>query len=72
MSKIKTTDWFDGAKFIPAHVGVYEVVHTPKSTRFQYWNGDFFGMPSSNKSAAYWGRDVKSEHQHVQWREVQS
>ena len=24
MSNIKTTEWFDGAKFVPAHVGEYE------------------------------------------------
>jgi hypothetical protein len=37
----------------------------------QYWGGDFFGMPSSNKAAAYWGRDIKCKTQHLQWREVQ-
>ena len=39
------TDWFDGRKFVPAHVGIYERRYASEhcaplySTR-DYWNGE--------------------------------
>ena len=39
------TDWFDGDKFKPFNVGVYEVMHlNGLVTYHQYWDG-FYWLP---------------------------
>jgi len=52
MSNIKTTAWFDGAKFVPAHVGVYQT-EDRNFVDYQYWNGKFWGYYCGSASAAF-------------------
>jgi len=35
----KLTKWFDGSKFVPAHVGVYKTNIFNYSKTYQYWDG---------------------------------
>lgn len=34
------TDWFDGSKFVPAHVGLYERKWLSSAYSLSYWNGE--------------------------------
>jgi len=36
------TKWFDGSKFVPEHVGVYETSVEGRFKCFQKWNGFFW------------------------------
>jgi len=66
MSNIKTTDWFDGAKFVPAHVGLYEVV---QEGLWQWWDGKFWYAISAVKSRAS-RSDFISCFQSNKWRGI--
>ncbi len=70
MSKIKTTDWFDGAKFVPYHVGIYEVINGTKFTSYQYWNGSNWGARASTTLQCYGDRNWRSDFQSPQWRGI--
>ena len=54
MTKPKLTQWFDGRKFNPHHVGVYKVkpAYCGARTYFCYWNGQKWGAISNWSNVA--------------------
>ena len=42
MKNPKLTEWFDGSKFVPAHVGVYEIKLTKRFNGWVSGNGTFY------------------------------
>lgn len=65
---MKLTKWFDGRKFVPAHVGVYKSKSRESGTiAFQFWNGKFWGFRSTFIEAAKMSRAYKSEYQCCDW-----
>ena len=48
------TDWFDGEKFNPFHIGVYETSYSKKllSKGFQLWDGKIWGQKSESVESA--------------------
>lgn len=68
---MKKSKWFDGAKFVPAHVGVYEVDHMSCFVEvYQYWNDKFWGAyaPTPDRAVLYAG--YKSDYQNLKWRGI--
>jgi hypothetical protein len=65
--QMKKSKWFDGAKFVPAHVGNYMVNN---GTSYQYWNGTYWGARSSTSIGAYGDKDWKSVFQSPTWRGI--
>ena len=68
MSKPKLTKWFDGSKFVPAHVGVYERVTLGKRKYYSYWNGLYWGFCFDEITHAMFFKDSKSVAQCIKWR----
>ena len=67
---MKKTKWFDGSKFIPAHVGVYRAMYESswgKRIAFKYWDGKFWGAACNYRLAAYEHRRYKSLDQNNDW-----
>lgn len=67
---MKKTEWFDGSKFVPAHVGVYETkaVWVSGGT-YQYWNGKFWCAYTGNIGEAPEKHNAyKSAKQNSDWR----
>jgi hypothetical protein len=64
---MKKTEFFDGAKFVPAHVGVYEVEHG----YFQYFNGQWWGAAVPSIIFAKQVRQVYSTFQSPTWRGIE-
>ena len=61
---MKLSQWFDGGKFVPAHVGVYEC----RDGLYRFWNGEFWGAYGRTVDiAAIWSH-VKSFQQNLYWR----
>lgn len=67
---MKKSKWFDGSKFVPAHVGVYEVVNYGSPKRFQYWNGLFWGFRGLNIDYVEDMKNQKSIWQSPTWRGI--
>lgn len=65
---MKTTKWFNGSKFVPAHVGVYEVYSKSLGTCYQYWSGRFWSWYCDSVQSAYLHRNGKSYNQNLSWR----
>jgi len=66
---MKLTKWFDGRKFVPAHVGVYECkLRESGAIAFQFWDGKFWGFRSISIEAAKMSRAYKSQYQNLDWR----
>lgn len=61
---MKLTGWFDGRKFVPAHVGVYEC----GDGFFRYWNGEFWGAYGRTEDIAAYFAPVESQYQNLDWR----
>jgi len=72
MSNIKTTDWFDGAKFVPYHVGVYETIHSHVGINtFQYWDSKNWRPYAPYVEHAYEYSNLRlSDYQAPQWRGI--
>lgn len=71
MSNMKTTDWFDGAKFVPYYVGVYETIHQFCSeTTYQYWNGKFWGFFGPKEELEEKYQHQRSAAESPQWRGI--
>lgn len=65
------TEWFDGSKFIPCHVGVYEVNTGDGVESYQYWNGEFWGFLGSTPRYAFvGGRHHESYYQNLPFRGI--
>lgn len=68
----KLTEWLDGSKFVPAHVGVYERDINPKwldfVTVYSYWDGKRFSIWSTAIELAYMRRHERSRFQKASWR----
>ena len=64
------TDWFDGEKFNPFYIGVYETGHSKKilSKGFQYWDGEIWGMTSESAANAIEREHFKGVDQKPHWR----
>ena len=59
----KYTKWFDGAKFQPGQVGLFEVKHPILNVAYQYWDGDYwyvFGFDRRIAGAYYFHRTVSN------------
>lgn len=67
---MKKSKWFDGAKFVPAHVGVYETYYVSFVTTYQYWNGKFWGMCNSTPDRAAHYNDHEIFGQNRKWRGI--
>lgn len=73
MSNIKTTDWFDGAKFVPYHVGEYE---TDEWSDFwqcypkRYWNGKVWSCGYYTEFAKKFAFNQVSLNQNHKWRGI--
>lgn len=68
-NEIAETDWFDGKKFVPHHVGVYEKRFREGSgSVYQHWNGKFWGQYSTNVARALGYKDNLSDYQNLDWR----
>lgn len=70
MSNIKTTAWFDGAKFVPYHVGIYIVNNGTSIPSYQSWNGKYWGARASGIFTANLWRYERSAFQSPQWRGI--
>ncbi len=67
----KRTPWFDGKKYKPVRVGVYELMSLGQ-LGYQYWNGEAWGLWSispteARKDGLFYGACTRS-HQHDDWR----
>lgn len=64
------TDWIDGEKFNPFHIGVYETGYSKKilSKGFQYWDGEIWGMASESVANAIKRWHFKGADQSPHWR----
>ena len=62
---MKKSKWFDGAKFVPAHDGVYETKHG-----MCHWNGKFWGMTCVTVAAAHFWDCRQSVCQSPTWRGI--
>ena len=71
MRNPKLTEWFDGSKFVPCNVGVYETaasINPICSIYFQYWNGEFWGVVRNSINSAIKDKNKKSFCQKSPWR----
>jgi len=66
---MKKSKWFDGAKFIPAHVGCYEV-KVGKGFLCSYWNGSFWCVQCWIHEQAEFYKNSKSAFQSPTWRGI--
>lgn len=60
---MKLTKWFDGRKFVPAHVGPYKC----KDGFFRYWNGEFWGFSGCDVIDSLKFPYLKSACQSLDW-----
>ena len=68
---MKKSKWFDGAKFVPAHVGVYETNHNQcDETTYQYWDGKKWCYYAPNVHIANGYREFRSMVQSPTWRGI--
>jgi hypothetical protein len=67
MSRV-VTPWFDGEKFKPVRVGVYETKSVSRSPIFRFWNGEFWGLKLLSKREAHRFQNLKSCVQDADWR----
>ena len=66
---MKLTKWFDGRKFVPAHVGVYKSKSRESGAiAFQFWDGEFWWFRSLSIQTAKISRAHKSAYQHCDWQ----
>lgn len=63
---MKLTKWFDGRKFVPAHVGVYEC----GDGFYRNWNGEFWGFYARSTESASRTNVSNNESacQNLDWR----
>jgi len=61
---MKLTKWFDGRKFVPAHVGVYEC----GGGYFRYWNGESWSFRQKTANEAEKWRGIRSIWEKIDWR----
>lgn len=61
---MKLTKWFDGRKFVPAHVGPYECA----DGFYRFWNGEFWGCYDDTAEAASKWSGFESRCQNNDWR----
>lgn len=66
---MKKTEWFDGAKFVPNNVGVYQKKFK-RFIKYQYWNGKFWGLYCLSAIHAYECRKQRSAEQNLDWRGI--
>ncbi|MES2048825.1 MAG: hypothetical protein V4447_10520 [Pseudomonadota bacterium] len=65
----KVTEWFDGKKFTPAHIGIYEVeIIYNQGKWYKFWNGKFFGFYMSTPEMAFYVKHKISQNQNSNWR----
>jgi hypothetical protein len=65
----KKTRWFDGIKFVPGCVGLYQRLPSDRGTIFwSYWNGRYWGLWSYTAQGAINYRRIKSSEQSLDWR----
>jgi len=70
---MQLTEWFDGSKFIPLHVGVYEVKAPDGKETYQNWNGEFWGfLGCSVKDAVVGGSPFRSQYQNLPFRGIKN
>ena len=63
------TEWFDGKKFVPHHVGVYEKrFHEGGASVWQYWDGSFWCKYCTDAVRAVKFRGDRSDYQNLDWR----
>lgn len=58
------TEWFDGAKFVPYHEGLYEVNHIILGLIYQYWDGRFWyasGWSRATAESAFNNRTISMD-----------
>lgn len=71
--KLKLSPWHD-ASVKPVHVGLYEVdyMEGTKIKSWQWWNGEFWGLYSTNKKEACrsFSKSYKSVWQAESWRGI--
>jgi len=70
MNEDQLTEWFDGSKFVPGHVGVYEVDDV--SEPYKSWNGIFWGISAYSVHEAIVFSAFKSMYQNPNWRGLRS
>lgn len=64
---MKKSKWFDGAKFVPAHVGVYEAANG----YFRFWNGIRWGGHGATVDRALLFVDIPNNFdQSPKWRGI--
>ena len=68
MNNLKLTQWFDGSKFFPSHVGVYERQYEDSSIGWYCkWDGKNWMKPLF--SAEYANKEIElSDFQSLNWR----
>ena len=67
---MKKSKWFEGAKFVPAHVGVYEVNNGTSISSYQYWDGYCWGARLFSTFKSYENRNWRSDFQSPKWRGI--
>lgn len=67
---MKKSKWFDGAKFVPAHVGNYMVNNGTSMPSYQHWNGKYWGARSLSVSSSQCWRGEKGAFQSPTWRGI--
>lgn len=73
MSNIKTTDWFDGAKFVPYHVGEYEIDDWSvfwKCYPKRHWDGKKWSSGYYVDFVKKYAFNIPSLDQSPQWRGI--
>ena len=64
---MKKSKWFDGAKFVPAHVGVYEAA----CGYYRFWNGVKWGGHGATVDRALLFVDIPNNFdQSPKWRGI--
>ena len=63
---MKKSKWFDGAKFVPAHVGVFETANG----YFRFWNGIRWGGHGVTVDRALLFSDVHDCGKSPTWRGI--
>jgi len=73
MSNIKTTDWFDGAKFVPYHVGEYETDDWSvfwKCYPKRHWDGKLWYQGYYMEISKDYARRQVALNQNQTWRGI--
>ena len=67
MSNPKLTEWFDGSKFVPAHVGVYQRMILKNYAAYSKWDGENWLIHDFNIYVADQEK-LKSNNKNLNWR----